>query len=275
MKFRSRTSLIIIALALLILVLAVFIQQQSFEIPTREIQASRNTSDSSISSEPRSALGDAQVVGPRESNEESVSSDKEREARGSGYVWGNALNGVYTARTLNGDGQWRLDITELYNSFKGVVRPVHLEDATASPQTRAEYLAAVITGALGLNTAEQPALAGLLQDYYKADPGEGTQKEGQRTRLSAQAREALLAHLPPESKELFQDVFSTPDFLFRSMFIAADEIKYATGGTSNLVAVASGKARLTIGRDGRAEINSEETRVQKSDSGSEVQKQNP
>lgn len=276
MKSRSRISLIIVALALLILVLAVFIQQQSIEIPpSREIQASRNTPDSSTSSEPRSALGGAQVVGISDSKEGSVRNDQLREARGSGYLWGNALNGVYTAKTLNADGQWSLDVTELYKSFKGFVRPVHLEDATATPQARAEYLAAVIAGALGLNATEQPALAGLLQEYYKADPGEGTQQEEQRARISGQAREALLARLLPESQGLFKVAFSSPDFLFRSMFIAADEIRYTPGGSGSSVAIASGNARFTIGRDGRLELDAENTQFQKADPGSEPQKQNP
>ena len=261
MKPRKKISLII-GLSLLLLILAVFLQRQKIEIPTREIPADLATPESSTSSQPPFTREDTRAVGLGESKEESVRNDQMRAARGSGYLWGNALNGVYATRILSADGQWRLDVTELYRSFKGFVRPVHLEDATASPEARAEYLAAVITGALGLNTAEQPALAGLLQAYYKADPGEGTQQEDQRTRLSNQARETLLAQLSPESQELFQTVFNTPDFLYRSMFVATDEIRYSTGGTGSSVAFASGKARFTFGRDGELKFDAENVHLE-------------
>jgi hypothetical protein len=240
--------LVVVGAALLLLLLSLVFQRQSIEVPVPQIPpASVEPASPAGSRSNSSRFFDAQAVGPSESNEDAALNNEMRAARGSGYLWGKALNGVYAPATSGADRPQRLDLTQLERSFKGFVRPVNLEDHTASRQARAEYLSAVITSALDLNTAEQPILAELLQEYYAADSRAGTPQDNERTKLSSEAREALLARLPRDAGELFQTVFNTPDFLFRSMFVTADELTLAKGGGTVL---ATGGATFTIGRDG-------------------------
>jgi hypothetical protein len=270
MKTRIRFS-VFTALCLLLLALVLVSERWIHEIPPQEISTVSIAPVSSRGSEQLPTRSEPRATATTDVDEDSVWSNQMRQARGAGYLWGKALNTVYAATTLSAEGKRRLDVTELERSFKGFVRPVNLEDTSASPQARAEYLAAVITTALDLSASWQPDLTRVLEDYYAADSSSGAQ-DSQRAQLSRQARDVLVALLPPESAEQFRIIFNTPDFLFRSMFIVADEITLANADGSML---ATGEARFTIKNNGALGFTANGMKTRVSEGRSKPRRSNP
>jgi hypothetical protein len=196
----------------------------------RPATATRATPEPTASSE-RSASASvsryAHIVRHNSAPEESPHGKDLRELRGAGYIWGNALKGIYANGTITAEGKRHLNVTEISRSRKHFHRPVDLEDASVTPEKRAEYLAAVITAALNLHGREQPGFARILEHYYTRDLSlrqlEHGGQNADRAELSAEARKELLALVPPYAGASFQEVFPS-DFLFRSMSVAAEQI---------------------------------------------------
>ena len=164
MKAQHRYA-ILSAFVLLLLALAIASWQRWAEVSVS------HTERRHIAQDPlrKSATTDAQAATNGQSMVTTSEKDSPHSARGSGYVWGKALNEVYAANTVNSEGVRHLDLTKLAKSFRKFERPVNLEDASALTQARAEYLASVITAALDLKTSYQAQLADILQDYYTSD----------------------------------------------------------------------------------------------------------
>ena len=229
MKAQHRYT-ILSAFVLLLLTLAIASWQRWAEVSVGRTERRH------IAQDPlrKSATTDAQAATNGQSMVTTSEKDSPHSARGSGYVWGKALNEVYAANTVNSEGVRHLDLTKLAKSFRKFERPVNLEDASALTQARAEYLASVITAALDLKTSYQAQLADILQDYYTSDwrnreIGQN-EKANERGRLSDAARNELVAFLPSEAREKFLEIFASRVFLFRSMSLSANEITLEVGG---------------------------------------------
>ncbi len=240
------------ALIVLLFAIASSTWHHTIEAPVSSVAGTRNPPAPFTSPAPAPRQSDTEAILPGPSEE-----DSPRSARGSGYIWGRALNAVYAVSTLSPDGKRNLNLTELKKSFEGFDRPVNLEEASALPQARAEYFASVMTAALSLGAGHQAELAGVLQGYYSSDwqRRELAQAEqtNERSRLSGAAREELATLLPREAQGQFQEMFASPDFLFRSMSVSADEITLDIGqGT----ALATGNAVLTVDPNGAVRIES-------------------
>ncbi|MDQ3624637.1 MAG: hypothetical protein M3463_19490 [Verrucomicrobiota bacterium] len=180
--------------------------------------------------------------------------------RGAGYIWGSSLKETFAAATRNPDGTKHLDLTDLVKSFKGVARPVDLASAFASPQLRAEYLAAAMTSALDLPTVEQPLIANLLRDFYAADyalrdSAEAVRSE-QRSKLCRQARSRLAALLPAETLRGFSELFGSPNLLFETMSVTADSMALrSTSSSGSSTSAASGNdLKISIQANGGVSV---------------------
>jgi len=186
--------------------------------------------------------------------------DSPHSARGSGYAWGKALRELYARSTIDDAGKRHLDLdlTTLRESLSQFERPVDLEDTSALPLARAEYLAAVITAALDLTADSQARLTEVLEGYYTSDWESRAMDEAkhkdERARLTTTARKHLFNIVPEEVQAEFNEIFASEDFLFRSMSLAVNEITMQTGGGA---VVANGDVVFTVDPDGAIQFQAE------------------
>jgi hypothetical protein len=187
-----------------------------------------------------------------------------RDIRGAGYIWGAALKAVHAGSRIAPDGTTLLDVTAMEKSFKGHVSPVDLDNSSASSQFRAEYLAATITAALDLDATYQPALMAILGRLYDNDSDprisqlSEKQRERERTDLCRLARTELTSALPSTVQDQFQNIFGSPNFLFETMSVAAQNIEFER---DEFFSAFNGNAVFRISKDGSLSVTSESSSV--------------
>jgi hypothetical protein len=147
--------------------------------------------------------------------------------RESGYVFGNIIRDAHSTETKNSDGAKRLDLTNAASAAARSQQPVNLGDVNASPDLRAEFYAATLTGALNISAKQQAPVAAALRESYAADYSarEATQDalSELRRNLSEQAHARFRSMLNASEQARFNEMFSPEDFLF-SISITSDEI---------------------------------------------------
>jgi len=250
MKTPSRTSIkLLLALGAIALVVALVRNRNGLTTPRSE----------SSSADAPGLAHTAEVTSPAAKGaQQGLGSNDVREVRGAGYNWGAALKTVYAGAKIAPNGKTQLDVTALEKSFKGFASPVDLSNASEAPKMRAEYLASTLTAALDLDASHQPALAAILEAYYRTDSNQwpleffenpGTQS---RSELCQQARVKLATALPADVQEQFQEIFGSPNFLFETMSVAAEVIELEKNGR---VVVTSGDAVFGIFGNGSVFMN--------------------
>jgi hypothetical protein len=253
---KSRWPLIVLS-ALVAVVLSVVISVGRHEVDATHPSTveGRNASLPEASYRSKSKHADAPAIKVPASGLDSPHS-----ARGAGYAWGKALRELYARRTIDDAGKTHLDLdlTALRKSLSQFKRPVDLEDTSALPLARAEYLAAVITAALDLTADSQARLAEVLESYYTSDLEnrglDEAKRKDERARLTTIARKHVLDVVPEAVQGQFNEVFASKDFLFRSMSLAVNDM---TMQTSAGTMVAGGDVVFTADPDGAIQVQAE------------------
>jgi hypothetical protein len=238
MHARLRASLV---LALLALGGALFFWLQNDERPsvvhTEKEPLSGALAENSAAG---AATGNAAPPGPGSKQQRAAADLVEIQwARGSGYALGNQIKNVFDHATVLNDGTKHLDLSTLAIDFTSGKRLVPLEDPLVRAEVRAEYMAAVLTAALGEPVSKQAEFARLLVSLYEADSKNNPKaadanpasfqasiEPGPRIELSEKARQLLLSAIPVEMHSRLREITAASQFLFRGASFRARSITF-------------------------------------------------